>query len=229
MARTPSSSAPPVPASTTIGPTIHVRGRILGEEDLRVEGRVDGAIELTETLIVEESGVVLAEIQARDVVVRGIVIGNVTATDSVTLDAGAKLMGDIEAPRVILADGAAFKGSVKVTGAGARPRARSSGALRGSSRTAGRPGTVAGSIPRVRAARPEAPPPKDDEPTVVVRRKDVEASGSAPSAAKKAPPKPATAAKAPPKKKAAKKKSTTKAKKARPKVPARKKRKVSRR
>ncbi|RMH00291.1 MAG: polymer-forming cytoskeletal protein [Deltaproteobacteria bacterium] len=224
MARTPTSTAPPVPASTTLGPTIHVRGRILGEEDLRVEGRVDGAIELSETLIVEESGVVLAEIQARDVVVRGIVIGNVTATDSVTLDAGAKLMGDIEAPRVILADGAAFKGSVKVTGAGPRPRARKTSVASASpvARGAGRT-TVAGSIPRVRAARPDAPPPQEDEPTVVVRRQDVAPAQKAP---KKAPPKPAKAAS---KKKTAKKKTAKKRTKARPKVPSRKKRKVSRR
>ena len=217
MARTSTSSSSPVPPSTTIGPTLHVRGRILGEEDLRVEGRVDGAIELSETLIVEESGIVVAEVQARDVVVRGIVVGNVTATDSVTLDAGAKLMGDIEAPRVILADGAAFKGSVKVTGAAPRPRARTSaGAKANRSR--------ASAIPRVRAVRPEAPVPEQDEPTVVVRRKDVQAAGRGETkAAKKAPPRPAPASAG----KATKKKAAKK--KVRPKVPSRKKRKVSRR
>ena len=99
---------------TVVGPDIAIRGRIDGEEDLRVEGRVEGSISLTETLYVEPGGVVLATIDARDVVVSGIVIGDVTAVNSITLNRAAKLVGNIAAPRVIIADGASFRGEVSM-------------------------------------------------------------------------------------------------------------------
>ena len=101
---------------TVVGPAISIRGRIEGEEDLRVEGRVEGSISLTETLYVEPGGVVLAQIEARDVVVSGIVIGDVAAINSVTLNKNAKLVGNISAPRVIIADGASFRGDVVMEG-----------------------------------------------------------------------------------------------------------------
>jgi len=112
-------------AQTLIGPGIQVNGRVSGEEDLYVQGRVEGSIHLTETLFVAVQGVVVATVQARDVVVEGVVLGNVKAEDSVTLKAGAKLVGDIEAPRVIIADGAAFRGNVAMgQEVAARPRER---------------------------------------------------------------------------------------------------------
>ena len=113
------SRTAPIPSSdevgeTIIGSNIEVRGRIEGKEDLRVEGRVEGAISLTETLFVEASGIVLATVEAHDVVVSGIIVGDVTATNSLTLEPGAKLVGNISTPRLIIADGAAFKGDVSM-------------------------------------------------------------------------------------------------------------------
>lgn len=116
--------------STTIGPNIQVDGRISGEEDLRIEGRVDGAISLTETLYVDANGVVVATVEARDVVVSGILLGDVTATNSVHLAAGAKLVGNITTPRLIIADGAAFRGDVQMTGVPAMERSKSAKAAR---------------------------------------------------------------------------------------------------
>lgn len=101
---------------TIVGPAISIYGRIEGQEDLRVEGRIEGAVSLTETLYVEPSGLVFAEVEARDVVVSGIIIGNVSAQNSVTLNKGAKLVGNIQAPRLIIADGAAFRGDVVMDG-----------------------------------------------------------------------------------------------------------------
>ena len=97
---------------TIVGPAIAIRGRIEGQEDLRVEGRIEGSISLTETLYVEPDGVVLAQVEARDVVISGIVIGDITAVNSITLNRAAKLVGNIAAPRVIIADGASFRGEV---------------------------------------------------------------------------------------------------------------------
>jgi cytoskeletal protein CcmA (bactofilin family) len=101
---------------TVVGPAISIRGRIEGEEDLRVEGRVEGSISLTETLYVEPGGVVLAQIEARDVVISGIVIGDISAANSVTLNKAAKLVGNISAPRIIIADGASFRGDMVMDG-----------------------------------------------------------------------------------------------------------------
>lgn len=120
MARPSQSTA--ADAATLIGPGIFVRGRVSGEEDLHIEGRLEGSVELTETVYVAPGGIVVATVQARDVVVSGVVVGNVTAEDSVTLNAGAKLVGDITAPRVIVADGAAFSGNVAMGGEPPPPR-----------------------------------------------------------------------------------------------------------
>jgi cytoskeletal protein CcmA (bactofilin family) len=109
---------------TIVGPAIAIRGRIDGEEDLRVEGRIEGSIALTETLYVEPSGVVIAEVEARDVVVSGIIIGDVTAVNCVTLNKGAKLIGNIRSPRLIIADGASFRGDVAMDGEEGAPPAR---------------------------------------------------------------------------------------------------------
>lgn len=109
---------------TVVGPAISIRGRIEGEEDLRVEGRVEGSISLTETLYVEPGGVVLAQVEARDVVVSGIVIGDISALNSVTLNKAAKHVGNISAPRVIIADGASFRGDVIMGGEDAAPPSR---------------------------------------------------------------------------------------------------------
>lgn len=120
MGRQSQSTA--VEAATLIGPGIFVRGRVSGEEDLHVEGRLEGSVVLTETVFVAPGGIVVATVQARDVVVSGVVVGNVTAEDSVTLNAGAKLVGDITAPRVIVADGATFAGNVAMGGEPPAPR-----------------------------------------------------------------------------------------------------------
>ncbi|MFV8749358.1 bactofilin family protein [Nannocystaceae bacterium ST9] len=109
---------------TIVGPAIAIRGRIDGEEDLRVQGRIEGSIALTETLYVEPSGVVIAEVEARDVVVSGVLIGDVTAVNSVTLNKGAKLVGNIRAPRLIIADGASFRGDVAMDSEDAPPPSR---------------------------------------------------------------------------------------------------------
>ncbi len=120
MARQSQSTA--AEAATLIGPGIFVRGRVSGEEDLHIEGRLEGSVVLTETVFVAPGGIVVATVQARDIVVSGIVVGNVTAEDSVTLNAGAKLVGDITAPRVIVADGATFAGNVAMGGEPPPPR-----------------------------------------------------------------------------------------------------------
>ena len=91
---------------TVIGPDIEVRGRVEGDEELRVEGRIEGSIALSEALRVQESGVVVANVRAREVLVSGIVLGDVEATERIRLEPGSRLVGNLKAPSVYVADGA---------------------------------------------------------------------------------------------------------------------------
>lgn len=98
--------------TTVVGPSILINGSLQGDEDLTVLGRVEGSISLTKTLHVEESGIVKADIAVRNAVVSGVVVGNITASDSVEITEAGRMVGDIKAPRVIIVDGARFRGTV---------------------------------------------------------------------------------------------------------------------
>jgi cytoskeletal protein CcmA (bactofilin family) len=177
--------------ATVVGSAIEIRGRIAGQEDLRVHGRVEGAVSLTETLYVEAEGVVQAEVEARDVVVSGILIGDVTASNSVTLNASAKMVGNVSTPRLIIANGAAFRGDVDMGDESSFPtresraaraapaRPASTGRARAASRAqperaervereVPRPKPAAAAPPRRAPAR-SAAAREDDEVTVVVK------------------------------------------------------------
>ena len=100
-----------------IGQGVVVDGRITSAQDLRIDGKVDGTIEVGHHgLIIGASAVVKANLAARTIVISGAVNGNVTATDRVDLHATGSVEGDITSPRLIMADGAFVKGSVNAAG-----------------------------------------------------------------------------------------------------------------
>ncbi|HSB18556.1 MAG TPA: polymer-forming cytoskeletal protein [Anaeromyxobacteraceae bacterium] len=98
--------------STIIGESILINGNLNGDEDLTVRGRVEGTVTLTKTLVVEPTGVVKAEVQVKNCVIAGAVAGNVTASESVEITKEGRMIGDISAPRVIIVDGASFRGRI---------------------------------------------------------------------------------------------------------------------
>jgi cytoskeletal protein CcmA (bactofilin family) len=98
--------------NTVVGPSILISGRLTGDEDLTVRGRVEGELTLSKTLIVETTGVVKANVAVRNAIVSGVVVGNINATESVELTREGRMVGDIHAPRVIIVDGASFRGRV---------------------------------------------------------------------------------------------------------------------
>jgi cytoskeletal protein CcmA (bactofilin family) len=102
----------PIDGSTIIGESILISGSLNGDEDLTVRGRVEGTLTLTKTLVVEPTGVVKAEVQVRNCVIAGAVVGNVTASESVEITKEGRMVGDINAPRVIIVDGASFRGRI---------------------------------------------------------------------------------------------------------------------
>src|SRR5215218_1125990 len=98
--------------NTVVGQSILINGKLTGDEDLTVRGRVEGELTLTRTLIVEPSGVVKANVAVKNAIVSGVVVGNINATESVELTREGRMVGDIRAPRVIIVDGASFRGRV---------------------------------------------------------------------------------------------------------------------
>ena len=99
-------------ANTIIGSTIIIDGEITGDEDLIIQGTVKGKIALKESLFVESSGNVEADIETQNVDISGQVTGNIMASDKVELKSQCRMVGDIKAPRILIADGAVFKGNV---------------------------------------------------------------------------------------------------------------------
>jgi cytoskeletal protein CcmA (bactofilin family) len=106
---------PDARGSASIGKAVKINGQIFSKEDLYVDGDVEGTIELNENkLTIGPSGRVQAGVKAREVVVLGQVQGNVEAMDRIDIRKDAKLVGDIKTARIIIEDGAYFKGSIDI-------------------------------------------------------------------------------------------------------------------
>ena len=101
--------------AATVGKAVKVIGQIFSREDLYVDGDVEGTIEALEhKLTIGPNGTVQAAVKAREVVVLGAIKGNVDATDKIEIRKDAKLTGDIRTARIIIEDGAYFKGSIDI-------------------------------------------------------------------------------------------------------------------
>lgn len=96
----------------SIGPGITVNGRLTGDADVTVEGRVEGTVSLNSHLAVAEEGTVVAEIDVDSVSVEGTLDGDIVAQESVRLAPGCTVTGNIQAPRVNIEEGAKFKGNI---------------------------------------------------------------------------------------------------------------------
>src|SRR3954469_11995806 len=191
--------------NTVIGQSILISGKLTGDEDLTVQGRVEGELTLTKTLIVEPAGVVKANVAVKNAIVSGVVVGNINATESVELTREGRMVGDIRAPRVIIVDGASFGGRVdmgdvepggppaerparpvvrpQVSPGAAPPRPPPPPARASSTTVERRPAA----LPSPAAAPPKPPPPPPAPPST--------ASASAPKQEAPAPPLMGSAAK----------------------------------
>lgn len=119
-AATPSSVSPPQTTSsrtsTLIAQGSKVSGKIAGSAEVVVEGELEGQLLLDGSAIIGTAGVVKGEISARTVRVAGKVVGNIRGLERVEVLASGSLEGDVAAPRVVIAEGAFFKGKVEMTG-----------------------------------------------------------------------------------------------------------------
>ena len=97
-------------------------GDVEGEGDLAVLGTIEGDVRIDGALVVEATGVLKGQVHARSLVVRGVLVGDGSAVDTVRVEPGARMVGDARAPRVSIIDGALFRGRVEMSG-DAPPRA----------------------------------------------------------------------------------------------------------
>lgn len=98
-----------------IGKSVLVKGELSGSEDLYLDGEVEGSIDLQEhNLTIGPHGRVRANVKARDVIVHGKVDGNIVGTERVELKRSAVLTGDISTQRIVIEDGAFFKGAIDI-------------------------------------------------------------------------------------------------------------------
>jgi cytoskeletal protein CcmA (bactofilin family) len=107
-----STAHTPQGAPCVLGPTLHFKGELYGEEDLEFQGQLEGSIEHTRSLSIGKEGGVKGNIRAKFVIIEGKVEGDVYASESVSIRQTAKVTGNIFAPRVGIADGAHFTGRI---------------------------------------------------------------------------------------------------------------------
>ena len=134
---TPPASSAPKPVTevrapqierdkVNIGKSVVIKGELSGSEDLTIEGHVEGKIQLKENVLtIGPNGKIKAEVFAKAVIVLGEVVGNVTASEKVDIRDNGSVDGDIVSPRVAIAEGAHFRGSVDMQRGGAKPAAAS--------------------------------------------------------------------------------------------------------
>lgn len=133
--------------SATLGKNVTVKGQIFSREDLTIDGEVEGTVECNEhRLTIGPNGRVHAGLKAREIVIYGSIQGNVEAADKIDIKKEAKLVGDIRTSRIMIEDGAYFKGSIDIAKATGQPQRPANAPMNASGSTAS-------------SASPASPPP----------------------------------------------------------------------
>jgi cytoskeletal protein CcmA (bactofilin family) len=128
-----------------IGKSVVIKGELSGSEDLTIEGQVEGKIELRQNVLtIGPNGKIKAQVFAKSVIVLGEVVGNVSASEKVDIRDNGSVDGDLVSPRVAIAEGAHFRGSIDMQRqGGAKPEAKAEAKPAGASA----PATAAASAP----------------------------------------------------------------------------------
>jgi cytoskeletal protein CcmA (bactofilin family) len=172
---------------TVIGRTTRIRGRVTGAVDLEVQGYVEGEIAVDGDVTVDAHGLVGASVRGRNLLVRGAVRGDLVGDESVLLEAGARVVGDVRAPRVAIAPGALVRGYVQtgdIDGPAARtPRAQPA------ARPVAQPARVAQAVVRpVPAQSAVAAQPARPQPTVTAPKSVAKPQAQPAPVARRPPP-----------------------------------------
>ena len=114
----PASVAPAAPTATStcvIGAKTKIKGEITGDENVTVDGLVEGSIKISRDLRVGPGGSVKATVSAQSIVIAGELLGDCQATQRVQIEATGRMTGNIRAPRVVIVEGASFRGNSDMT------------------------------------------------------------------------------------------------------------------
>ena len=121
LAVEPVAATPVSATASKINSGLKITGEVFGDSDLVIDGEVHGKVRLSSGRVtVGSAGRVQAEIEAREIVVEGMVQGNLKATDSVRLGPGGRVTGSVLTPRIAIDDGARLRGKVETTTPGAK-------------------------------------------------------------------------------------------------------------
>jgi cytoskeletal protein CcmA (bactofilin family) len=113
-------------STVNIGKSVVIKGELNGSEDLTIEGQVEGKIELRQSVLtIGPNGRIKAQVFAKSVIILGEVTGNVTASEKVDIRDNGSVDGDITSPRVAIAEGAHFRGSIDMQKGGAKTEGKS--------------------------------------------------------------------------------------------------------
>jgi cytoskeletal protein CcmA (bactofilin family) len=104
------------PTACVVGAKTTVKGELTGDEDVLIDGTIEGQIRISRDLRVGQSGVARATIEAASIVVCGEVVGDCAAATRVEIQATGRLTGNIRAPKIVIAEGAMFRGNSDMSG-----------------------------------------------------------------------------------------------------------------
>jgi cytoskeletal protein CcmA (bactofilin family) len=172
---------------TVLGQGTHVVGEVRGDDALVVYGRVEGRIQISEELTIEPGAVVQADVEAKTVVVAGVLVGSIVATESVRLTSKARVVGSITAPSVGIEAGAAYRGRIEMGEVNVQKSASASASADKGRSALAAPAAAAKAPPRLAPpskVAPAAAPAAPARPATVA---------SAPARSVSAPPRPVTA------------------------------------
>lgn len=110
--------------TTAIGPTIIIKGKLKSDEDLIVRGRIEAEISSSKALLVENSGIIKANVRVKSARVSGVLVGNIHAEERVEIAPDGRMVGDLTAPKIIINDGAAFRGRIDMQNFDEPPKAK---------------------------------------------------------------------------------------------------------
>ena len=162
--------------STSIDSSTFLRGRLRGNGDVSFAGRIEGDITVQGELTIEASGLVGANVSATTVIARGAVRGDIVATESIVLEQGARVVGDVRAPRIVIEEGALVRGYVESGSAGTASKASSHTAKAAAPAFVSRP--QASSPSHTKAAPPKAAPAPIPAPVPAKHAKPAQAASS---------------------------------------------------
>jgi len=104
----------PPKTATSVGKTMRLQGEMYSDEEMYVDGELEGTLEVTHRLTIGPNGKVKANVKAKELVVKGWIQGNVEAADRIIIMNGASIIGDVKTSGIVIEDGAYFKGGIDI-------------------------------------------------------------------------------------------------------------------